>query len=262
MSFFRKLISYLKTKIGILNESLLRFILNRTRRIKHRGIGMLFYTPNFLTKYRIESFSTKEPETLAWIDSFEKKSIFWDIGANIGIYSIYAAKKDVNVFSFEPSVFNLELLAKNISINSLDSNVSIIPIALSNKTEINSFQLTNISWGGALSTFGKDFDQYGEKIQTCFKYKYLGISGDDIVKVFNMPLPNYIKIDVDGIEHLILNGLLNTLDSVSEILIEINEDFEEQKTTTEKILSNLGFIFIDKFYLGSERHFNQLWRKG
>ena len=54
---------------------------------------LLFYTPNNLVKWRVKTFFTKEPDTLNWIDNFKEDEIFWDIGANIGLYSLYAAKK-------------------------------------------------------------------------------------------------------------------------------------------------------------------------
>ena len=54
--------------------------------------------------------------------------IFWDIGANIGIYSIYAALKHqhIQVVSFEPSTSNLRILSRNISINNLDEKILLI----------------------------------------------------------------------------------------------------------------------------------------
>ena len=56
-----------------------------------------FFTPKFHYKMEIDTFYSKEPETLEWIDNFDNdnkdKIIFWDIGANIGLYSIYAAIK-------------------------------------------------------------------------------------------------------------------------------------------------------------------------
>ena len=77
----------------------------------------------------METFFTKEPETLKWIDSFNdnKKIIFWDIGANIGLYSIYAALKhsDIEIISFEPSTSNLRILSRNISINKLEEKMKI-----------------------------------------------------------------------------------------------------------------------------------------
>ena len=73
---------------------------------------------------RANTFSSKEPETLEWIDSMQKKSILWDVGANVGTYSCYAAKKmELQVFAFEPSVFNLSLLAQNIYMNNLVTGI-------------------------------------------------------------------------------------------------------------------------------------------
>lgn len=90
-------------------------LMGATIRVKHRDTEMSFSVPNALTHYRAKTFSTKEPETLEWLDTIPNEAVLWDIGANVGLYSIYAAKRGrVRVFSFEPSVFNLELLARNI----------------------------------------------------------------------------------------------------------------------------------------------------
>ena len=83
-----------------------------------------FFVPNQLTNWRIDTFFSKEPETLDWIDSFEKKEnfIFWDIGANIGLYSIYNSIKHSKstTIAFEPSSSNLRVLTRNIFINNLE----------------------------------------------------------------------------------------------------------------------------------------------
>ena len=93
-----------------------------------------FFVPNQITQWRVETFFTKEPETLEWIDSFDdsKKIIFWDIGANIGLYSIYAALKypDIEIISFEPSTSNLRVLSRNISINKLEEKIRINQLPL------------------------------------------------------------------------------------------------------------------------------------
>ena len=81
------------------------------------GRDIIFFTPNEITDWRINTFFTKEPETLEWIDSFKgEKIVFWDIGANIGLYSLYAAIKhpNIEIVSFEPSVNNLRILSRNI----------------------------------------------------------------------------------------------------------------------------------------------------
>jgi Na+-transporting NADH:ubiquinone oxidoreductase subunit NqrD len=85
---------------------------------KGLSIPLVFYTPNAICKIRAETFSTKEPEILQWIDENGDDKPFWDIGACIGLYSIYFAKScPGRVVSFEPSFFNLKQLAKNIFIN-------------------------------------------------------------------------------------------------------------------------------------------------
>ena len=94
-----------------------------------------FFIPNQITQWRVETFFTTEPETLEWIDSFNdnKKIIFWDVGANIGLYSIYTALKypDIEIISFEPSTSNLRVLSRNISINKLEEKIKIHQLALS-----------------------------------------------------------------------------------------------------------------------------------
>ena len=63
-----------------------------------------------------------------------------------------------------------------------------------------------------------------------------------------LQLPDYIKIDVDGVEHFILEGSLRTLKNkkIKSILIELNEDFKEQFKTCNKILKDSGFKLLKK----------------
>ena len=62
----------------------------------------------YVTRFRAKTFESKEPETLKWIESFEPKDTFLDIGANIGIYS-FAAKLNHKVISIEPDALNYAL---------------------------------------------------------------------------------------------------------------------------------------------------------
>jgi len=97
----------------------------------------------------MDTFSTKEPETLEWIDKIPQGSVIWDVGANIGLYTCYAAKaRGCRVFAFEPSVFNLELLARNIFLNELTDRVTIIPTPLSNTLAFNALNMQTTEWGG------------------------------------------------------------------------------------------------------------------
>lgn len=141
-----------KTKIGgYVFDQILNTAMNATQSLSHRQTQLNFSIPNKLNRFRIESFSTKEPETLEWIDGFPRGSVVWDIGANVGLYSCYAAKaRDCKVFAFEPSVFNLELLARNIHLNALTPNVAIVPLPLSDRLAFSTLNMTSTDWGGGI----------------------------------------------------------------------------------------------------------------
>jgi FkbM family methyltransferase len=172
-------------------------------RIFHKGVPLIFSAPNALSKWRYETFSSKEPETLEWIDAMSHGSVLWDVGANIRQYSIYAAKKlNCKVWAFEPSVFNLELLARNIYLSDLD-NICIVPVALNDKIGESQMKMSSTEWGGALSTFGEAYGWYGKEFQPVFEFKTIGLTMENTVTSLSIPQPDYIKLDVDGIEHLI-----------------------------------------------------------
>jgi len=260
MRSVNKFFSFVSYKLGRVHQKLLDRFLNQSRKISHNGISMQFFIPNVLNRYRVKTFSVKEPETLAWIELFDKESVFWDVGANIGLYSIYAAKhNNAEVYSFEPSVFNLELLAKNINSNGLSKKIKIFPLALSNRSGFNLFKMNNPIWGGALSTFGEDYDQNGKSFSATFEYTISGITADKAVEQLSAPKPDHMKIDVDGIEHLVLEGCSNILKTVKSVLIEINDDFEKQANDSETYLLQAGLVLREKFYLGSGNQYNQLW---
>ena len=78
-----------------------------------------FYTPSRIASYRAHTFFSKEKDTLEWIEKYgDKNKVFFDIGANIGVYTLfYAATHNSKVYSFEPSFRNLDLLVRNIVLN-------------------------------------------------------------------------------------------------------------------------------------------------
>ncbi len=227
----------------------------------HRsGVDLSFSTPNRLCLFRAETFASKEPETLDWIDTFADGSILWDVGANIGLYSIYAAKaRHCQVYAFEPSVFNVELLARNINLNSLQETVTIIPVPLIDKVGISAFKMTSTAWGGALSTFREDYNHFGQPLKSVFEYRSPGLSMSAAVATLGIPAPDYLKIDVDGIEHLVLRGGTDILNGVKSVLIEIDDNFTEQAEETTRLLGAAGLTLTRKSDPALPTIFNQLW---
>ncbi len=241
-----------------------RRIAARTSRTAHGSGGerheFTFHTPNALCQWRVDTFSSKEPETLEWIDRYGNGGTFFDIGANIGLYSIYYAKtKHGRVYAFEPSVFNLALLAKNINANHVQDKIRIVTNPLTTQNEFADFNLQVTDEGGALSAFGVDHGQDGKPLRKVLSYQTCGFSLDylldnGIVK----DRPTLIKVDVDGIEHLILRGARNALahPQCRTVLIEVLPGFEVLSTEVQNILIESGF------QLTTRDRINQIWVKG
>jgi FkbM family methyltransferase len=249
---------------------IIRGAVNRVADVEHNDVHLIFSTAGALNKFRVDTFSSKEPETLQWIDSIPRESVVWDVGANVGLYSCYAAKaRSCRVFAFEPSVFNLETLARNIFLNRLTALVTVVPLALSDELAVSSLSLTSTEWGAAMSTFGQTYGHDGESIRKVFEFSTIGLSMVDAVDLLKIPRPQYIKMDVDGIEHLILKGGASILSGTEGVLVEINDRFAVQAATASQYLREAGLTLKCKKHAehfdtdpGAARYtFNQIWNR-
>ena len=241
-------------------QHLLETAMGSVQTARHGDVTVRFVAPNTLCRYRVSTFSSKEPETLEWMDNIPLGSVMWDIGANVGLYFIYAAKsRGARVFAFEPSVFNLELLARNIFMNKLQHQIVILPVALSPQTGPSLFRMSTTQWGGALSTFGEEYGQDGKTLASLFEYQTCGMRMDDVCAHLGLDLPSYIKIDVDGIEHLILSGGAAVLKQAESLLVEINDDFPQQAEQSSQLLKQAGFTLHRKCDLKAGNQYNQWW---
>jgi FkbM family methyltransferase len=217
--------------------------------IEKTDIGVIsFFCPGRLPEWRAKTLLTKEPETIEWINGFNQEEVLWDIGANVGIYSLYAALSGLTILAFEPSPSNYYLLSKNIEINKMDDKISAYCVALNNKTELDDFYMANTEFGGALNSFGHAKDWQGKIFTASIKQAMIGFSIDDFIKQFNPPFPNHIKIDVDGIEDSIIKGGNNTLkDSrLKSVLIELNIKRKEYTGEVIDILNGSGLTLFKK----------------
>ena len=226
-----------------------------------------FFCPSKESKTRVINFETKEPDTIKWIDNFKKKRnvVFWDIGSNIGLFSIYAAKinKKIKVISFEPSFGNLRILSRNIFINSLSKKICLYPLPLTDQSgKFLYFSESQFLEGVALNKLKKNPDRNEKNY-----YKIFSDSLNNLYLSKYCSTPNYMKIDVDGLEYLILIGATHILKNkkLKEILIEIDENYTPNK---KKILNKLilyNFKFINKYKCNIEnnnsKEYNYLFKR-
>ena len=257
------------------NDATLVSLQSRTQTIEHASpIGPMtleIYVPNQVCRYRADTFSTKEPETLAWINRFGGEGPFFDIGANIGLYSIYCAKTfGQSVYAFEPSAKNLGLLVGNIALNEVSDLVTVVPNPLTEKNCESTFRLSMLEEGGSMATFGEEFGHDGNPLDVLLEYRTVGLSLDSLATLgLISDSPALMKIDVDGIEHLVLKGGENLLQSKNlvTVLVEVNDEFRSLAAQVEGALVNAGYaleekarssIFDDSNFA---RSFNQIWVK-
>jgi FkbM family methyltransferase len=251
--FFNIILFIDKTLIFFTKRSILIYFSEFLQNISYKKIIILnknlkFYVPNSLVKWRVDTILSKEPETIEWIDGFNKKnkSIFWDVGANIGLYSIYNSLKNKKstTIAFEPSTSNLRILSRNISINNLQNKIKIFTLPLT--TNSNGFMNMKESLfqeGGSMNTFGENFNHEGKKFKPKMQYDLYGMNIKYLLDNQILDIPDYIKIDVDGIEHLILAGAGKYLKNkkLKSLSIEINENFTNHFERILKIMRENNF---------------------
>lgn len=225
---------------------------NLTCEKKINGQKIFLFIPNYSTYWRANSFLTREPDTIKWIDTFDENLCFWDIGSCVGQFSIYSSKfKNSDVVSFEPSTSNLRILSRNIYINNLQEKIKIMPLLLNSNDGFNLFGENKFIEGGALN---KILQNSSEKNDFENEYNMFGFSINTLVKGNFLRIPNYIKIDVDGAEYNILQGANIVLDSkdLKSILIEI--DIES------KNFENI-FQLMKKFDFQEDKSFEKIMNK-
>ena len=179
-----------------------------------------------------------DPEVCNWIESFGENTIVVDIGANVGLYSLYAASKNHKVYAFEPESLNFSCLNLNIFDNNFNDKIFAFPIAINDVEKISRLNLSSMHYGGSGNTFDRQISDSGLKFEPIFKQGSVSFSLDEICKRLNFT-PDIIKIDVDGNELKVINGMKEVLVSknLKSICIELNPKFKEHSEVLE-ILSN------------------------
>ena len=210
-----------------------------------------YYCLGWIPLWRSQTLFVKEPEMIEWIDGMKEDEILWDIGANVGLYSMYAGLKGMTVFAFEPSALNTFFISKNIEINDLKDNVFLFPIAVSDKNEFGYLNMTSTAFGGALNEFNKtDIEAVGEgqyQANVIFKQGMFAYSTDELIEKYGFEVPDYIKIDVDSIEDRIVYGADKTLShkKVKGIFLELDET-EERAQKLIDFLADKGLKLKEK----------------
>ncbi len=205
-----------------------------------------FTTPTSLLQARANSALSKEPDTIEWIDRFEPDDVLWDVGANVGVFSLYAAcRRQVRVLAFEPSADNYMVLCRNVEINAVEDRVVPYCVALAGSTELGVLNSPVREMGAALHQFGArgQASRYWNGGKTACAQGMIGFTIDDFVRQFRPPFPTRLKLDVDGLEWPILDGARQTLRDprLRSIMAELPVSDEAERYRAIACLSDAGF---------------------
>lgn len=229
--------------------------LNPRCEITHQGTRIVFATPTAFTKWRVDSLFEKEPITIQWIAEFARGDVLVDIGANVGMYSLWAAKtRGASVYAFEPEAQNYALLNRNIALNSAGDQVKAYCLALSDQAGYSELHLSALQLGGSCHSLGERVDFKHEPMTPAYSQACIAARLDDLVAQGVVPTPAYIKIDVDGIEPKVIVGARRVLadPQVRSLLIEINQNLADHMQIIAE-LEALGFRFDPAQVAAAER---------
>lgn len=187
--------------------------------------GMLFNLPNRHVQWRVETIYTKEPDTVAWIRSMTQGQVFYDVGANIGLYTMLAVKQGLRVFAYEPEAQNFALLVRNLALNRVSKDQCVaFPFCVTDGQSINTLRLQSLQVGGSCHSFASDLNYKREEKQWAYEQGSVGFSLDALVFECGLPQPDHIKVDVDGFEDKVLGGASKVLENVRSILVEMDSN--------------------------------------
>jgi FkbM family methyltransferase len=214
----------------------------------HKDIQMSLDTSSQISRL---GACRKEPETVAWIEANVRAGdVFFDVGANVGAYSFVAdtvARGECQVFAFEPSYSTFAALVANVQLNGCGDRIRTLQIALSDETKLETFNYSSTRAGAAMHGLKYAIDEEGKPFQPEYRQAVLAFRMDDLLGQFAIPVPDHIKVDVDGAELLVVRGARATLGNpkLRTMLIEI-DDRKENHTEIVREIEAQGLRLVSK----------------
>lgn len=188
----------------------------------------------------------KEPWTVAWLErELRAGDVFYDIGANIGVYTLIAAKiarGSSTIVAFEPAYANYNELCENVILNGVAGSVIPLPVALGDESRVGNLAYRDTAAGAADHSLDAESPGHVQRM--------LVHSLDDLVERYGLEPPTLIKLDVDGGEAGVLRGAHSVLRSpqLRSLVVEVESRGSED---VQRELESAGFTLETRI---DERH--------
>lgn len=208
----------------------------------HYGKGNVFILADSKSEHS-RARHVQEKKVLAFLQKLIKpKMVIYDIGANIGIYSLILGREnpEVQIHAFEPETLNFWKLLRNIELNKL-TNVTPHMIAAGAKQEIRFLSLQGQSAGQGLHSLQYSVSNLTTPVSVW--------DIDSYIKKKKIPPPALVKIDVEGYELQVLKGMKQLLaKKKTSFMIEVHETLMD-KEKLETFLQKNGYEFKEIIHL-------------
>jgi FkbM family methyltransferase len=167
----------------------------------------------------------KEPWTVRWLEQgIRDGDVFYDVGANVGTYSLIAAaqgRDGLSVLAFEPGYASFAALCDNVVRNRREEVIVPLPVLLADRTGLVTLGYSDVAAGGAEHSLEPGAN-------AVYRQSVLAYRLDDLVAQFRLPPPSLLKVDVDGAEAAVLTGAMATLEQerLRSVLVEVERASE------------------------------------
>lgn len=216
------------------------------------GARRRFLASSYPEFRRFQSLMGEDAVLRAQLSDLEPDDVFFDVGANVGTYACFAAGRldGGRVVAFEPEPANAARLEANADRNGLDVDVRRIALSDADGT-------AHLERAGTAPGAGEHALADGASDRTI---EVAQRTGDGLVEAGAVPVPTVVKIDVEGAELKVLEGLAETLarDACRLVYCEVHPDrlraFGGDVDDLEALLTAAGFEVTTLARLG-EKHF-------
>jgi FkbM family methyltransferase len=212
----------------------------RKRLVKHVAVRngderYVFRCESDLERWRAETLFSKEEGTVAWIrEGVQPGETFYDVGANIGLYTLLAADRvgsSGRVYAFEPHAPNFVSLLHNVHLNQVGEWVVPLCCALHDRNGFFDFHYQSFVAGSSMSQLDCLVDGDEVRFQPVVSERKLGVTVDSLIESGVIGPPHHVKIDVDGNELLVLKGMQQLLTGANRpksLQVEINRRYKAE----------------------------------
>ena len=146
----------------------------------------------------------------------DKDTVFVNVGAYVGFYTVYACRRARRVLAVEPNPMALAYLKANVALNNCHNTI-VAPKVASDKRGVFKLRIPRPARRGHIPTTASIVWSFEEALEVDVETDTL----DNIVNEAGLDTVDFVKIDVEGAEGLVVKGAERTLRKPRAILIEI-----------------------------------------